>query len=151
MEYIMLMIKLSIGFAVLMVMIRVVGKKEMASASPLDVVYAVLLGDLIGNGIYDPQVKVLQIVVAIVFWTLLIYGIDFIGRKFKGIGKAVEGKMEVLIYDGSVDKKVMAKNRLSMEEVKSLLRQNGVFNLHEVKMAILEPNGNLSILKKQTS
>ncbi|MFP5116102.1 DUF421 domain-containing protein [Bacillaceae bacterium C204] len=148
MEYLMMIGKLLVGFVALMIMIRITGKKELASASPLDVVYSVGLGDLIVDASYDSKVTIFKIVVAILSWTVLIYGLDALARKFKWFGKQVKGTAEVLIMDGEVFEEVREKHRLSQDEVQSLLRQKDVFDLKEVKLGVLEPNGSLSILKK---
>ncbi|MFP5109669.1 DUF421 domain-containing protein [Neobacillus sp. C211] len=148
MDYLLIMGKLAFGFAVLMIMIRLTGKKELASASPLDVVYSVGLGDLIVDGAYDDKVTILKIAISIVFWTVFIYGLDFLARQFKWFGKQVKGNAEVLIMEGKILREVRDRHRLSQDEVESLLRQKDVFDIKEVKLGVLEPNGSLSILKK---
>ena len=126
---------------------RLMGKKELAEASPLDIVYSVALGDLVGDAAYDPAVIFYDIIIAVSVWSVLIYVTDWISRKIPFAGRKIKGESELLIHNGQIIRNVMRKNRLSEHEVENLMRQNGAFKLEEVKVGILERNGKLSILK----
>ena len=126
---------------------RLMGKKELAEASPLDIVYSVALGDLVGDAAYDPAVIFYDIIIAVSVWSVLIYVTDWISRKIPFAGRKIKGESELFIHNGQIIRNVMRKNRLSEHEVENLMRQNGAFKLEEVKVGILERNGKLSILK----
>ena len=148
MAYVFMIIKIISGFISLLVIIRLMGKKELAEASPLDIVYSVALGDLVGDAAYDPAVKFYDIFIAVGVWSFLIYSTDLVSRKVPFLGRRIKGESELLIHNGQIMKKVMRKNRLSEHEVENLLRQNGAFHLEDVKVGILEANGKLSVLKE---
>lgn len=147
MDYGFMIIKIICGFISLIIIMRLMGKKELAEASPLDIVYSVALGDLVGDAAYDPAVKFYDIIIAVSVWSLLIYATDLVSRKIPFLGRKIKGESELLIHNGQIMRKVMRKNRLSEHEVENLMRQNGAFKLEEVKVGILERNGKLSILK----
>lgn len=147
MTYLLLISKLFLGFIALMVIIRVLGKKELASASPLDVVYSVALGDLIVDAAYDEKIKMPEILVALVAWAAFVWITDKLSREFEWFGKATKGKAEILIYKGKIEKDTMKRHRMSKEEVLSLLREKEVFDLNQVEMGVLETNGNLTVMK----
>ncbi len=82
MDYVYMIIKIICGFVSLIIIMRLMGKKELAEASPLDIVYSVALGDLVGDAAYDPAVKFYDIIIAVSVWSVLIYVTDWISRKY---------------------------------------------------------------------
>lgn len=149
MTYFLLLFKLLCGFVALLTVVRLLGKKELAATSPLDIVYSVALGDLIVDAAYDPKVKIPELFLGVAAWSLFIWLADLAARKWSWFDKLSNGKAEVIIYEGQIDLQVMKKHRLTYEEVRSLLRQKDVFSEHEVKMAVMETNGNLTVLKNE--
>ena len=133
MDYVYMIIKIICGFVSLIIIMRLMGKKELAEASPLDIVYSVALGDLVGDAAYDPAVKFYDIIIAVSVWSVLIYVTDWISRKIPFAGRKIKGESELFIHNGQI--------------IRNLMRQNGAFKLEEVKVGILERNGKLSILK----
>ncbi|MGG3450609.1 DUF421 domain-containing protein [Domibacillus aminovorans] len=144
----MLTIKIVVGFAFLFFIINLTGKTSINQLSTYHLVFVLVLGDLLGNTLYDEQVKVYQFLYATGLWTLCMLGIEFITQKKKSTRFLLEGNPSILIRDGILDREMLSKNKLDINEVASLLRQNNVFSVREVKYGILEQNGNISILLK---
>lgn len=146
MHYALMATKLLIGIICLIAVIRILGKKELAEASPLDVVYAVALGDLVGDAAYDPKIKIGEIIFTVAVWTVFIYILDRAAKRFDWFSRLTKGKAEVLILDGELHEEVMKRNRMDREEVNSLLRQSQIFDVKEVKIGVLEVNGQLTVM-----
>lgn len=146
--YVGIAIKLAAAFAGLWAMTRLLGKREIAQLSPFDFVSAMVLGDLVGNTIYEEQVSLGMLLFALALWTGLSYGFDKLMEFGKPIRKRLEGEPELLISDGKVNREAMRRNSMEFEELRMMLRQRDVFSLDEVAYAVFEPNGSLSVLKK---
>ena len=73
-------------------------------------------------------------------------GIEFLTLKNKSIRSLLLGDPNIIIRDGIMDRKLLKKNKLDVNQVLSLLRQNNVFSVREVKYGILESNGQISLL-----
>ncbi|MEK3988329.1 DUF421 domain-containing protein [Robertmurraya sp. FSL R5-0851] len=115
---------------------------------PFHLVFVLVLGDFLGNTIYEDRVRIFHFLYAIGLWTVLMLGIEFITLKNKTTRSLLLGDPNIIIRDGVMDRKLLKKNKLDVNQVLSILRQNNVFSVREVKYGILEANGQISILLK---
>src|SRR5690625_1144148 len=130
--YLMIALKLMIGLITLMVIIRVLGKKEMAKITPLDFVYLLILGGILEESIYDEQVTFAHLMFALTIWAVAIYLFEKIMQKFDTIRVVVMGNPSIIIQDGKLDIKALKKSKLDIEQLRTLLRQEGIFSFKEV-------------------
>jgi len=136
------------GITALFILTRFVGKTEIAELTPFDFIAAIVLGELVGNALFDKEAGILDIGFVIIIWGLIIYIIEIITQKFKGSRFILEGKPSLIINKGDLIYEEMRKNRMDINEILQLLRMKDVFALQEVEYAVLETNGELSVLKK---
>ncbi|CEA03602.1 hypothetical protein BN1048_02144 [Jeotgalicoccus saudimassiliensis] len=146
-DLMMYALKLTAGLIGVLIVLRLMGRKELAQITPLDFVYALILGGIIEEAMYDATVPVYEMVFALFFWALLIYVLEKIALKNRKFKSAAQGDPEILIKDGRLDAKLMEKNNMDVDEVRMLLRMKDVFSLSEVKYAILEESGELSVMQ----
>ncbi|MBR3119884.1 MAG: DUF421 domain-containing protein [Oceanobacillus sp.] len=144
-------IKVICGLLALLLVVRLLGKKELSQITPFDLVYLLVLGGLLEESIYDDLVTVWQVLYAIGLWAVLIYIIELIVRRFDRMRTVIKGEPSIIIKDGELDVKTLKKNKLESEQLRTMLRQQGIFSLQEVKYAVLEPSGQLSVLKNELS
>jgi uncharacterized membrane protein YcaP (DUF421 family) len=148
MDYLQILTKLAAGFLGLWAMTRILGKKEMSALTPFDFVSAVILGDLVGDTIYDESKSILQLIVALAGWTILSIAFDKLTQYVKAIRKPLEGKPDLLICDGKIDVKELYRNNLDFDQLRTMLRSKDIFAVSEVAYAIYETNGTLSVMRK---
>ncbi|UQZ32307.1 DUF421 domain-containing protein [Paenibacillus sp. PK3_47] len=148
MDYGLILIKLLAGFIGLWTMTRLLGKKEIAALTPFDFISAVILGDLVGETIYEPDHKVGMLIFTLAIWTVLSYTFEKITLKFRNLRKPLEGEAEILIRNGEIDLGKLRKNNLDFDQLRMMLRAKDTFSVSEVAYAIYETNGSLSIMKK---
>ncbi|KWX77575.1 DUF421 domain-containing protein [Paenibacillus jilunlii] len=148
MEYLSVLVKLIAGFVGLWAMTRLLGKKEISALTPFDFISAVILGDLVGDTIYEPDKSVLLLLFALAVWTVLSIIFEKITQLVRKLRKPLEGEPEILIRDGKIDLAKLRKNNLDFEQLRMMLRAKDTFSMNEVAYAIYETNGSLSILKK---
>jgi len=144
-------LKVIVGLIALLVVIRLLGKKELSQLTPFDFVYILVLGGLVEETIYDDLVTVWDLLYAVFLWAILIYLIELIVRKFDWVRPIIKGKPAIIINDGKIDQKQLKKNKLEFEQIRTMLRQQGFFSIKEVKYAILEPSGQLSVMESDLS
>ncbi|MFB9277628.1 DUF421 domain-containing protein [Cohnella cellulosilytica] len=147
-DYAEISVKLAIAFAGLWAMTRLLGKREIAQLTPFDFVSSLVLGDLVGDTIYDKQVSFWKLLFALAVWAFLSYSFEKLMALGKPIRRHLEGRPEMIIADGKIDRVVMRRNNMELEELCMMLRQQGIFSVSEVAYAIYETNGSLSVLKK---
>lgn len=141
-------LKIVVGLICLLIVIRLLGKKELSQVTPFDFVYLLLLGSFLEEGIYEEKVSVLHIVYAIFLWGSIIYLIEKVAVKSEWFRKLMKGECTDLISKGKVNIKALDKNKIEMEQLRALLRSQGYFSVSEVEHVTLEANGSLSVLPK---
>ncbi|RDU36600.1 DUF421 domain-containing protein [Neobacillus piezotolerans] len=144
-------LKLGVGFFALVVVTRLLGKKEMSQLTPYDFVFAILLGGIIEESIYDEKVNLLHILFGIALWGGISYTVEKLGQKYEKIRTPLTGTASILVREGKIDLQEMKKNQLEMEQLRALLRTQGVFSLKDVRYVFMETGGQLSVLKKASA
>ncbi|MGG1684888.1 DUF421 domain-containing protein [Pseudalkalibacillus sp. NRS-1564] len=141
-------LELLVGFLALLVPTKALGKTQITQITPFDFISSLVLGELVGNAIYDKEVNIFSIIYAVLLWGILIYIVEWITQKFRGTRSILEGNPSIVISHGKINRRQLQKNKLDINQLQNLLRQKGVFSLREVEFAILETNGSISVLKK---
>ncbi|MDA1475128.1 DUF421 domain-containing protein [Bacillus changyiensis] len=148
MDYLHLTVELTVGFAALFFMTKILGKTQFAQITPFDFISALILGEMVGNAIFDESVTIWKILFAIIVWGVLIYSIEILSQKVQGMRGFLEGQPSVVINKGKVDYNALKKNKLDLNQLQTLVREKGCFSLHEVEYALLETDGTISVLLK---
>ena len=146
-DMMMYALKLTLGLIGVLLVLRLMGKKELAQITPLDFVYALILGGIIEESLYDSAVPVYEMLFSLFYWALLIFVLEKISIKSPWFKRIAQGGPEVLIENGELNIKSMKRNNMDVDEVRMLLRMQGVFSVSEVRYGILEESGQLSVMQ----
>lgn len=146
-DMLMYAMKLTLGLIGVMIVLKLMGKKELAQVTPLDFVYALILGGIIEESLYDATVPVYEMLFSIFFWALLIFVLEKFALKSRRFKSISQGDPQLLINEGHLDRKIMDENKMDVDEVRMLLRMKEVFSLSQVKYGILEESGELSVMQ----
>jgi uncharacterized membrane protein YcaP (DUF421 family) len=148
MNYHDIFVELVFGYAALFITVKCLGKTQISQITPFDFISSLVLGDLVGGSIFDPEVTLLKMLFGIAVWAALIYITEIATQKSRALRYLFEGRPSIIINKGKLVWKEMKKNRLDIDQLQQLLRAKNVFSLQDVEFAIFENNGGLSILKK---
>jgi uncharacterized membrane protein YcaP (DUF421 family) len=148
MDYYYISVKLVAGFVGLWVMTRVLGKKEISQLTAFDFVSSLMLGELVGNTIYNKEAHIPHLLYALALWTGLSILLEKLSIRFPALSKRMTGAPDIIIKDGQIDYRMMKKNNLDFGQLTMLLRQQGIFSMKEVAYAIFETDGSISVFKK---
>lgn len=146
--YIGISSKLITGAIGIFILLRIMGKKTMSELTPFDLIYILLLGAVVEEAIYDDKVNVLHVLFAIVLWGLFVYAIEKALQHTDKFSTFIEGEPAILIEKGRLNLKELDANFFDIEQLRSMLRQNNVYSIADVYYAILEVNGNLTVITK---
>ncbi|OEH91587.1 DUF421 domain-containing protein [Bacillus solimangrovi] len=141
-------IELVIGFIALFFTTKILGKSQITQITTFDFISALVLGELVGNALYDDDVRIYRVLFAVSLWTSLILLLEVITQKFKRTRHFLEGQPSIIIRKGEIHKESLKKNKLDVNQLQHLLRTKDVFSLREVEYALLETDGSISILKR---
>lgn len=145
--YTLLGIKLAMGIIGLVLQINLMGKGNLAPTSAMDQVQNYVLGGIIGGVIYSDSIGVLQFSLVLVLWTLLIFTLRFIKNHNQFVKSIIDGKPVSVILNGKVQTAECMRNGISAHDLMFKLRAAGVYEIASVKRAVLEQNGQLSIIQ----
>lgn len=136
------------GFVALFALTKILGRTQISQITAFDFISAIVLGELIGNALYDDNIGIPQIFFVVVVWGGLMYVTEFITQRYKRSRHLLEGNPVIVIYNGKFVRDEMKKNKLDINQLKHMLRAKDVFSIEEVEYAILEMDGTVSVLKK---
>lgn len=131
----------------LFVMLRLILDRRSQGVSTPDVLLIVLIADAAQNGMaaeYRSITEGLALVATILFWD---YALDWITYQVPSLGRWIEPPPLPLIRDGKLLRQNLRKELISLDELESLLREKGISDYREVRLAQLEPSGELSVLE----
>lgn len=140
--------ELVIGFFLLFFIVKFVGRKIIKQITPFTFIASIVIGELLGNALYDHEIGVGYVVYSMCLWGFLLFVVEISSQKFLLFRGFVEGKPAALIRDGVIDREQLKKSRMNINQLQSLLRQSETFSVREVAYCYLEANGSISILKK---
>lgn len=145
--FITIAIKLALGLLSLVFVINVTGKGNLAPSSAVDQIQNFVLGGIIGGVIYNSSITILQYLVILIIWTILILSLKWLNTNVYFIKHLIDGKPTIIIKNGKLDPEACRSKGLSASDVALKLRSQGVFQLKEVKRAVIEQNGQLIIVR----
>ena len=138
-------------FILLYVLMRVIGRRELSSLEPFDIILLVVLGDLVQQGVTQDDYSVTGIVLAIGTIALLQLAVSFTNYRFPKLRPLLDGEPMVVVQDGKPIEKNLKRERVTLDDLASAARQQNIGSLDEVQWAVLETNGTLSFIKKSDS
>ena len=145
--FITIAIKLALGLVSLVFVINVTGKGNLAPSSAVDQIQNFVLGGIIGGVIYNSSITFLQYAIILIIWTILILSLKWLNANVYFIKHLIDGKPTIIIKNGKLDPEACRSKGLSASDVALKLRSQGVFQLKEVKRAVIEQNGQLIVVR----
>lgn len=147
-ETLLVFIRSVLAFVWLFFLTRLVGRKQVSELSFTEYVVGITIGSIAAQASTDPQNRFLDGVVGVAVWALAAVGLSYVQLKSKAARKFIEGEPIVVIARGKISEQGLRQARLSTSELMDLLRQRDVFDLQQVDWALLETDGQLTVLKK---
>ncbi|MGE5558683.1 MAG: DUF421 domain-containing protein [Bacillota bacterium] len=137
-----------ISFFSLLVLVRLMGKQQIAELTFFDYVVGITIGSIAATLSVQVNQNTLATLAGMVIWTILPILLAYLSLHNVWIRKVVEGEATVVIENGKILEKNLAKIRLSIDDLLSQLRTQEIFNITDIEFALFESNGKLSIQKK---
>lgn len=144
--FLLVAIKLLIGFLALITIINISGKGNLAPNSASDQVQNYVLGGIIGGVIHNNSIKILDFIGILCIWCALVLGLKWLKQHVVKVKQVIDGKALIVIDEGKINIENCRKVGLSAHDVSFKLRTNNVYSIKDVKRAIVEQNGQLIII-----
>jgi uncharacterized membrane protein YcaP (DUF421 family) len=145
-----LVIRATVVFFFIFLMTRIVGRRELNSMEPFDLIMLVVMGDLVQQGITQSDNSVTGALVVIATIALLSAFVAWIAFRFKRVRLVTDGEPIILVRDGEVIERNLRRERLTVEEVEQEARLQQIESIAEIRWAILETDGQVSCIPKKS-
>lgn len=133
-------------FAVLLLVVRVLGKREQETLSPMQQMIMIALGSAAGDVMLYPEVSIAYAVMILIGVSLLTVALEISANRFRPVRDYLESRPRILLRDGKIDFAALAKERTTERELYAVLRDKGAVALSQVELAILEVTGAISVV-----
>ena len=141
-----LVLRSFVAFLFVFAITRVVGRRELSTLEPFDVIMLVVIGDLVQQGVTQSDNSVTGIVIVLSVVTLMTALFAYLNFRFPRLRPWMEGRPVVLVDNGSVIMGNLRRERLTVSEVEAEARQQQIASLGQVRWAVLERNGKISFI-----
>ena len=135
-------------YIVVLVVMRLMGKREIGQLQPFELVVSIMIADLAATPISNSGIPLMNGVIPILGLLVMDLIISVCNMKSLKVRQLISGKPSILIYRGKIDEKNLKRERFTINELQERLRDNNIMNLGDVEYAILETSGQINVIQK---
>jgi uncharacterized membrane protein YcaP (DUF421 family) len=146
-----LVLRATVIFFFVFLITRAVGRRELASLEPFDLILLVVIGDLVQQGVTQSDYSVTGAVTVISVMAVLTVALSWVNFRVHRLRPVLEGEPVVLVDDGRVVEKNMNRERITVSELEQEGRQQQVLSVEDMRWAVLETSGRISVIPKRGS
>ena len=143
-----LVVRAAVAFLFVYLLTRVIGRRELSSMQPFDLILLVMIGDLVQQGVTQNDFSVTGALLVGATIALMTVGISYASFRFPRLRPVLDGEPVIVVEDGKPIDRNLRRNRITLEELAAAARSNGIGSLDKVRWAVLETNGRISFLQK---
>jgi uncharacterized membrane protein YcaP (DUF421 family) len=134
-------------FAFMLLLTRIIGKRELGSLQPFDLILLIVLGDALQQGLTQDDYSLTGAVLVVGTIAVLQVCVSWIGYRFPRVRPVLEGEPVVIVQDGRVIERNLKRERLTVDELYEAARKQQIAHLDEIRFAVLETDGEISFIK----
>ena len=144
-----IVIRATVAFLFIYFLTRIIGRRELNSLEPFDLILLVMIGDLVQQGVTQNDFSITGLILAGGTVGLLAMTFSYLSFRVRGLRPVLDGEPIVLIQDGKPIERNLRRERLTVEELAANARLQQIGSLEDVQWAVLETNGQISFIPKQ--
>jgi len=146
MHYLYIALSSAAVYLFIILAIRLFGKQEFSQLSITDLVFVLLISNAVQNAMVGPDTSLLGGIVAAATLFVMNFLFKRLMYRFPALATTFQGKTVMLVYEGKLQMENMRRARISQDEIEEAAREHGVMHLEDINLAVLELDGNISIL-----
>jgi uncharacterized membrane protein YcaP (DUF421 family) len=143
-----IVVRTTIVFFFVLLLTRAMGKKELSQLTAFELILLVTIGDLVQQGVTQEDQSLTGAVLAVGTLGLLIVLLSWLSYRWRAFRRVIRGMAVVVVRDGQPVENAMKLERLTIDDVIEGAREQGIDDLGKVRMAVLEPDGKLSFIRR---
>ena len=142
-----LVLRAIVVFAFVLLLTRVIGKRELSSLQPIDLVLLIVLGDALQQGLTQDDYSLTGAILVVSTIALLQVFTSWIAFRFPRSRPILEGEPIIVVHNGEVIERNLRRERITIDDIAEEARKQQIAQLSEVKFAVLETSGSISFIK----
>lgn len=142
-----IVVRAAVAYVFIIFLLRIIGRRELSTLAPSDLVLLVVMGDLVQNGVTQSDQSVTGVFLALSTFALLTIAMSVITYRSRRMQTLVEGAPLILVEDGKPVERNLRSERLNVDDVAEEARGQGIESLEEIKWCVLETSGTMSFIK----
>jgi uncharacterized membrane protein YcaP (DUF421 family) len=143
-----IVLRAALVFVFVLFLTRVVGRRELSSMEPFDLIMLVVIGDLVQQGVMQSDTSVTGTILSAGTIGMLTVVASWANFRFPRLRPVLEGEPVIVVEDGKPIARNLARNRITLEELAAQARKQGIAELADVQWAVLETSGEISFITK---
>jgi uncharacterized membrane protein YcaP (DUF421 family) len=145
-----LVLRTIVVFLFILLLTRTIGRRELSSLEPFDLIILVVIGDLVQQGVTQDDYSVTGVLIVLSTLSLLVVTVSYTSFRFPILRPVISGEPVVLVEDGRVIEGNLRRERITEGELLMAARQSGFASLDDVRFAVLETNGKISFVHRSS-
>ena len=137
-----------VAFVFLFLLLRLIGRRELSSLEPFDLILLIVIGDLLQQGVTQSDMSFTGALLAVGTFAVLTVASSYLVYRFRSVRPLLEAKPLIIVQDGELIESNLRQERLTPREVAAAARQSQIGSLDQVAWAVLETNGRISFIPK---
>jgi uncharacterized membrane protein YcaP (DUF421 family) len=146
-----LVLRAVVAFVFVLFLTRVVGRRELSTLEPFDLILLVMIGDLVQQGVTQNDFSITGMLLVGGTLALLTVLVSYTSFKVPVLRPLLEGEPVIVVEDGRAIERNLARNRITLEELYASARREGIASIADVRWAVLETSGQISFIPRQGS
>jgi uncharacterized membrane protein YcaP (DUF421 family) len=142
-------VRAALAFIFLVLLLRVIGRRELSSMEPFDLVLLVVIGDLIQQGVTQSDLSLTGALLSVGTFAILVVALSYATARLPWLRPALEAGPVIVLQDGKTIENNLRSERITAAEIAAAARQQGIGSLDDVAWAVLEGNGRISCIQKR--
>jgi uncharacterized membrane protein YcaP (DUF421 family) len=144
-----LVLRAFVGFLFVLLLTRIVGRRELSSLEPFDLLLLIMIGDLVQQGITQNDQSVTGMMLVGGTVGLLTVAVSYLSFRFPRLRPVLDGEPVIVLEDGKPVERNLRRNRITIAELAAEARQQQIASLADVRWAVLETSGKISFIPKE--
>jgi uncharacterized membrane protein YcaP (DUF421 family) len=143
-----IVLRATVVFVFLLLLMRIVGRRELSSLEPFDLVLLVVIGDLVQQGVTQSDHSLTGALLAAGTFGVLVVAVSYFSFRFRRLRPVIEGEPMIVIQDGKPIERNLRRERITLEELAAAARRQEITSLADVQWGVLETGGQLNFIRK---
>jgi uncharacterized membrane protein YcaP (DUF421 family) len=144
-----IVIRAAVAFLIILLLTRIVGRRELSTLEPFDLILLVTIGDLVQQGVTQNDFSVTGLALAIGTIAVLTVLFSYLPWRFRALRPVLEGQPVILVEQGNVIERNLRRHRLTPEEIAAEARLQQIDSFEQIRWAVLETSGKISFIRQE--